>query len=253
MSPAVAPPTAGGGYDSPTQQPGEEIAVRVVPASEDAEEPAADTTSFSCPLVSLPTTSLANGMHVLLVHSTSMDSSPAGLHALLVPASRRDGGPHYHQARRNNDSRKADRELRGWLMVLATLIASITYASGLSPPGGFQGGDSDDGIFTPTTLVLRDTSPWRYNTFYYRNTVAFALSLSIMLLVASQDLRRLAKIKVLEIMVALDVLALLMAYIVGSTFGFTELCVCAGLVLVVPVALVVMSSRICGKYFWDEL
>ena len=74
-----------------------------------------------------------------------------------------------------------------------------------------------------------------------------------MLLVASQDLRRLAKIKVLEIIVALDVLALLMAYIVGSTFGLEELGVCAGLVLIVPVALVVMSSRICGKYFWDEL
>ncbi|KAF7014859.1 unnamed protein product [Triticum aestivum] len=253
MSPAIAPPTAGGGHDPPTQQPEEEIAVRVIPASEDVEEPAADTTSFLCPLVPLPTATLANGMHVLLVQSTSTDLSPAGLQALLVPASCWEDGPRDHQARRNNDSRKAARELRGWLMVLATLIASITYASGLSPPGGFQSGDSDDDRFNPATPVLRYRSPWRYKTFYYCNTVAFALSLSTMLLVASQDLRRLAKIKVLEIMVALDVLALLMAYIVGSTFGLTELGVCAGLVLIVPVALVVMSSRVCGKYFWDEL
>lgn len=196
-------------------------------------------------------------MHVLLVQSTSTDSSPAGLHALLVPAIRRDDGPPDHRAR-NNDSRKAARELRGWLMVLATLIASITYASGLNPPGGFQGGGTDSGFqqygFIPRpTPVLRDASPWRYATFYYCNTIAFALSLSIVLLVASEDLRKLAKIKVLEIIVALDVLALLVAYIVGSTFGFKELCVCAGLVLIVPVALIVMSSRVCGKYFWDEL
>ncbi|KAM3364887.1 hypothetical protein ACQJBY_014945 [Aegilops geniculata] len=145
-------------------------------------------------------------------------------------------------------------------MVLATLIASITYASGLNPPGGFQGGDADSGFqgrhmgFPPRpTPVLRDASPWRYTTFYYCNTVAFALSLSIVLLVASEDLRRLAKIKVLEIIVALDVLALLVSYIVGSTFGLKELGVCAGLVLIVPVALIVMSSRVCGKYFWDEL
>jgi di/tricarboxylate transporter len=80
-----------------------------------------------------------------------------------------------------------------------------------------------------------------------------ALSLSIIVLLASQDLRRLAKMKVLEILVALDVLALLIAYIVGSTFGLRELGICAGLVIIVPVALVVMSSGVCGKYFWDEL
>ncbi|KAE8821813.1 hypothetical protein D1007_00223 [Hordeum vulgare] len=118
----------------------------------------------------------------------------------------------------------------------------ITYASGLNPPGGFQGGGGDR-----VAPVLRATSPRRYTTFYYCNTAAFALSLSIVLLVASQDLRRLAKIKVLEIIVALDVLALLMAYIVGSTFGLEELGVCAGLVLIVPVALIVMSSRVVGN------
>ncbi|KAF7007597.1 hypothetical protein CFC21_022523 [Triticum aestivum] len=138
-------------------------------------------------------------------------------------------------------------------MVLATLIASITYASGLSPPGGFEGEDDRINPFTISgTPVRRNTFPRRYTTFYYCNTAAFALSLSIMLLVASENLRRLAKIKVLEILVALDVLALLIAYIAGSTFELKELGVCAGLVLIVPVALVVMSSRVCGKYFWDE-
>lgn len=128
-------------------------------------------------------------------------------------------------------------------MVLATVIASITYAPGLSPPGGIQDGNGPD---SPMTPVLHAASLSRYTAFYYSNTAAFALSLSIVVLLASQDLRR-------SSYVALDVLALLIAYIVGSTFGLKELGGCAGLVLIVPVALVVMSSRVCGRYFWDEL
>ncbi|XBJ13777.1 hypothetical protein VPH35_005900 [Triticum aestivum] len=195
MSPAVAPATAAAGPDPPTQHPEVEI---------------------------------------ITMRMATTDSSPAVVQASLVPASRKeeDDAPAVQRARDKDAShnRKADRELRGWLMVLATVIASITYASGLNPPGGFQGGGGQR-----VTPVLRATSPRRYTTFYYCNTTAFALSLSIMLLVASQDLGRLAKVKVLEIIVALD------------------LGVCAGLVLIVPVALIVMSSRVYGKYFWDEL
>jgi hypothetical protein len=161
----------------------------------------------------------------------------------------------------------AGRELRGWLMVLATLIASITYASGLNPPGGFEIVSLHSShLSEPPTIssfakedrkvmapVLRGTNLARYMIFFYSNTAAFSLSLSIILLLASRDLRRLAKTKVLEALLALDVTALLLAYVAGSSFGLVELGVCAGMVLVVPVALVVMSSRHYGKYFWDEI
>lgn len=96
-------------------------------------------------------------------------------------------------------------------------------------------------------------SPRRNDAFYYCNTSAFALSLSIIVLLASQDLRELAKMKVLEIIVALDLLALLVAHISGSTFGVVQLLTCTVLVLVAPVALLAMSLGIWGKYFWDEL
>ncbi|KAF6987385.1 hypothetical protein CFC21_005039 [Triticum aestivum] len=162
------------------------------------------------------------------------------------------------------------RELRGWLMVLATVIASITYASGLSPPGGFEKVPPppppslippyiSDPTIPPTTYgeqmipLLFIVSPTRCRIFYYSNTAAFALSLSIILLLASQDLLRLAKIKALEILVALNVMALLVAYVAAASFGLVQLLVCVGLVLAVPVALVVMSSRLCGNYFWDGL
>ncbi|KAF7012798.1 unnamed protein product [Triticum aestivum] len=155
------------------------------------------------------------------------------------------------------------RELRGWLMVLATVIASITYASGLSPPGGFERVKTpllDDPKRPPAaseTQMLPSlylVSPARCRVFYYANTAALALSLSLILLLGSQDLRRLARVKALEILIALDVVALLVAYLAGAgSFGDLQLVVCAGVVLVVPLVLVAMSSRLCGKYFWDEL
>lgn len=178
---------------------------------------------------------------------------------------------HVQPAPPADDSSQKMMELRGWLMVLATVIASITYASGLSPPGGFERASRprvtatmppprSGGIINGTTVVdsmmpaLREASPGRFRAFYYCNTAAFALSLSIMLLLASRDLRKLARTKALEILVGLDVLALLVAYIAGSTFGVMELAVCSGLVLIVPLALVVVSSsRLGGKYFWDEV
>lgn len=176
------------------------------------------------------------------------------------------GGPAQpHQAPAAATPTESIRELRGWLMVLATVIASITYASGLSPPGGFTivntprladpkrpPGASDQQMLPALYLV----SPARCRVFYYANTAAFAFSLSLVLLLAlgTQALRRLARVKALEILVALDVVALLVAYLAGAaSFGQLQLVVCAGLALVVPLALVAMSSRLCGKYFWDEL
>ncbi|KAE8802095.1 hypothetical protein D1007_22372 [Hordeum vulgare] len=147
--------------------------------------------------------------------AATTDSSPAVVQA----CGRDDNAPGVEQARHKDahSRRKADRELRGWLMVLATVIASITYASGLNPRSGFQGGDGER--VTPVR-------PPRHKPH---------------------------EVKVLEIIVAMDVLALLMAYIVASTFRLKQLGICAGLVLIVPVALIVMSSRVCGRYFWDEL
>ncbi|VAH24128.1 unnamed protein product [Triticum turgidum subsp. durum] len=150
-------------------------------------------------------------------------------------------------------------------MVLATLIASITYASGLSPPGGFERvktpllADPKRPPAASGTQMLPSlylASPARCRVFYYANTAALALSLSLILLLGSQDLRRLARVKALdlEILVALHVVALLVAYLAGAgSFGDLQLLVCAGVVLVVPLALVAMSSRLCGNYFWDEL
>lgn len=292
MSSVLAPPTAAGGSssaDPPVQQPQEEITISVVsPAGPTASGPPPDppleevaaaavpvpvSSSSTAPSSSLPvlivpegssTASLAKGIHmVIVVPSTDSPGTAAagGLQALLVPAgfcSSRDVVDDAPSDPRQRN--KSIRELRGWLLVLATLIASITYASGLSPPDGFQrdyqrrystlNGEPAWVVFEP---VFRSLSPWRYDGFYYCNTAAFGLSLSIIVLLASQDLRELAKMKVLEIIVTLDLLMLLAAYITGSTFGMVQLLTCTVLVLIVPVALIVTSLGIWGKYFWNEL
>lgn len=256
----VAPTTstAAPGLDPPAQPQQNQQEIKAVNVLEDVKE----------------SVSLQNGINVLVVQSTdspvmTTDSSQA----LLTP----DAGAKAHAM--PDLVSVSTRELRGWLMVLATVIASITYASGLSPPGGFEKVPEQivqvpsppppppslippyisDPTIPPTTYgeqmipLLFIVSPTRCRIFYYSNTAAFALSLSIILLLASQDLLRLAKIKALEILVALNVMALLVAYVAAASFGSVQLLVCVGLVLAVPVALVVMSSRLCGNYFWDGL
>uniref|UniRef100_M8C3M6 PGG domain-containing protein n=1 Tax=Aegilops tauschii TaxID=37682 RepID=M8C3M6_AEGTA len=72
---------------------------------------------------------------------------------------------------------------RSSLLVLATLVATVTYVAGLTPPGGFWSDDKKNHI--PGDPVLRDHYPRRYKTFYC-NATAFAGSLVIIIMVLSQ-------------------------------------------------------------------
>ncbi|TVU11632.1 hypothetical protein EJB05_45227, partial [Eragrostis curvula] len=91
--------------------------------------------------------------------------------------------------------------MRGWLMVLAVLAASVTYQAGLNPPGGFWQ-DSNDG----TTV------------FFYFNATAFVTSVvTIILLMNESFYHSEAKVEALEVIVVLDMAGLMGAYIAGST------------------------------------
>ena len=52
------------------------------------------------------------------------------------------------------------KEMRGWLMVLAVLAASVTYQAGLNPPGGFWQQDDAQGNVAGTP-VLQSKFPKR--------------------------------------------------------------------------------------------
>lgn len=65
---------------------------------------------------------------------------------------------------------------RGNMMVVATLIASICFQSGLNPPGGVWQ-DSSNG-HQPGTSILALSRTWYYKFFVFLNTSSFILSLS---------------------------------------------------------------------------
>ncbi|XP_039120335.1 uncharacterized protein LOC120256719 [Dioscorea cayenensis subsp. rotundata] len=78
------------------------------------------------------------------------------------------------------------KKMRGWLMVLAVLAASVTYQAGLNPPGGFWQDDLQSSNFTKGhkagNPVLATNSPIRYGIFFSFNASTFVMSLIIIVL-----------------------------------------------------------------------
>ncbi|XBH99086.1 hypothetical protein VPH35_128509 [Triticum aestivum] len=107
------------------------------------------------------------------------------------------------------------KEMRGWLIVLATLAASVTYQAGLNPPGRFW---QDDKKHTAGNPVLHDRVVKRYLTFYYFNATAFATSLVIIILLLNERFYKSeAKVAALTLTTMVDLMSLVGAYIAGST------------------------------------
>lgn len=83
-------------------------------------------------------------------------------------------------------------ETRGTFMVVATVISSMAFQGGISPPGGVWQENTTTGGFNCTqhiceagTTVLAYTYPDDYLKFLSFNTTSFFASLSIILLVIS--------------------------------------------------------------------
>ena len=73
---------------------------------------------------------------------------------------------------------------RSFLLVLATLAATVTYVAGLSPPGGFWP-DDDKPNHLAGDPVLRDHYPRRFKAFMVCNATSFAGSLVIIIMLLS--------------------------------------------------------------------
>ncbi|BAS97273.1 uncharacterized protein [Oryza sativa Japonica Group] len=143
------------------------------------------------------------------------------------------------------------REMRGWLMVVATVAASASYQAGLNPPGGFWQDDAPGpGGHSAGNPVLRHTSPARYKTFYYFNATTFVTSLVITVLLMSERFYR-SETKVVALMIAtfLDLASLVGAYIAGST-RFTSSCiyviVITGFAFACVIAMGEVMEQCCG-------
>jgi hypothetical protein len=73
-------------------------------------------------------------------------------------------------------------QLKKYLLLLATLVATVTYAAGLNPPGGSWLEDTPAKGQLAGDSILRDTNYIRYIVFYCFNAISFATSVVVSLL-----------------------------------------------------------------------
>ncbi|RLM69566.1 hypothetical protein C2845_PM17G04160 [Panicum miliaceum] len=96
------------------------------------------------------------------------------------------------------------------LMLLATFAVSITYAGGLSTPGGFW--DSTDDGHRPGDAILKDLHNTRLAAFLGFNTMSFVASLLIIVVLLNRRLRQ----KRAYIFIVVALVSLIGAYTAGS-------------------------------------
>jgi hypothetical protein len=149
------------------------------------------------------------------------------------------------------DEQKA-RKRHKYLMLTATLAASITYQAGLNPPGGFRSDDSHfaDGHFAGDPLLL-DMNHLRYMTFFCFNAISFMASIVVIMLLLSKSIRRkVVPLEVLLFIMILDLLSLMTAFAAGSCRKLSTSVYVFVLVAGVVIYLVVLIvlSRAIKKY-----
>jgi MFS family permease len=119
------------------------------------------------------------------------------------------------QGEKNEPQSTTEYQLKKYLLLLATLVATVTYAAGLNLPGGVWQ-DTQQG-HTVGDPILPDTQHRRYLVFYYCNATAFTASLVVCLLVLGLDKKSQGPVAVLlRLVMLLDLLALMGAYAAGS-------------------------------------
>ncbi|CAM0870972.1 unnamed protein product [Alopecurus aequalis] len=104
---------------------------------------------------------------------------------------------------------------RSSLLVLATLVATVTYTAGLSPPGGFW--SDEDSNHIAGDPVLPNHYPRRFKAFLLCNATAFAGSLVIIIMLLSQKVAsHVVKSNALRTCVLVSLFGLMGAYAAGS-------------------------------------
>ncbi|CAD6336881.1 unnamed protein product [Miscanthus lutarioriparius] len=118
-----------------------------------------------------------------------------------------------------------------YLLLLAILAVSLTYQSGLNPPGGFwpqreNNNSTGDPIpkntrhrpyHLPGDPILEDTHHRRYIAFFYLNAIAFVASLVMIIMLLNKRMsNKVIKQYALQITMIVDLLALTGSYIMGS-------------------------------------
>ncbi|XP_044947145.1 uncharacterized protein LOC123396161 [Hordeum vulgare subsp. vulgare] len=120
----------------------------------------------------------------------------------------------------DDDAYQILRKSRMYLLLLGILAASVTYQTGLNPPGGFWQADAaahGRHHYLAGDPILHITYPRRYLAFFYCNATAFVASLVILILLLSNILSTQGiKYCALQIAMILDLFGLIGAYAAGS-------------------------------------
>ncbi|XP_044980131.1 uncharacterized protein LOC123447587 [Hordeum vulgare subsp. vulgare] len=106
---------------------------------------------------------------------------------------------------------------RKFLLQLAILAATVTYQTGLNPPGGFWTENNGDKLVTPGDPILLDHYGVRYQVFFYCNATGFMASVTVILLLMNQTLSKSGiRSKALHVCIMMGLLGLMGAYAAGS-------------------------------------
>ncbi|TKW28385.1 hypothetical protein SEVIR_3G317600v4 [Setaria viridis] len=113
--------------------------------------------------------------------------------------------------------------LRKYLLLLASLVATVTYGAAFNPPGGvWQDDDPAKGRIAGDPIIQQTNHP-RYLVFFYGNATAFASSLVVIVLILILSILHdrggisLAPVlAILRLVMVLDLLSLMVAYAAGT-------------------------------------
>ncbi|TKW01998.1 hypothetical protein SEVIR_8G215666v4 [Setaria viridis] len=136
----------------------------------------------------------------------------------LYQVSKKDGPSSTQEP--GDEPKDEDDMMQEYLMLVGILGASVTYLTGLKPPGGMW---KDDGNgHSAGNPVLYETNKRRYNAFFYSNSTAFMASIVVMGLLLSRMMRQWQQDRhrlplwPMHTAMFLGMAALLVAYAAGS-------------------------------------
>jgi hypothetical protein len=101
------------------------------------------------------------------------------------------------------------------LLLLAILAVSLTYRSGLNPPGGFWSGSAKNHL--PGDRILEDNDHARFIAFFHLNAFAFVVSLVMILVLLNKSvIEKVTKHRELQISMIVVLLSLTGSFFMGS-------------------------------------
>uniref|UniRef100_J3MDD8 PGG domain-containing protein n=1 Tax=Oryza brachyantha TaxID=4533 RepID=J3MDD8_ORYBR len=141
---------------------------------------------------------------------------------------------------------------RKYLLLLATLVASVTYDAGLNPPGGVWPDDGDGHVTGDPVLPVTYGS--RYLAFFYCNATAFVASLVVIMMLLDRRVSgNRVGVTVLRSAMALDLSALMGAYAAGvsrDVLAVAYVSALFGMVFAYVAAHVVVATRALPPVEW---